>query len=223
RQLRGLSVTAPWKGTMAALCQRLDEEAMGTGVVNTMITEAHGVLAGHNTDVAGVKAALEKVVSREPSGRSAVVLGTGGAARGGVVALLQMGFAVTMLGRSLEPAREFAKAHGVRLGSLGLHQITVANPAVVVHATPVGSAGRDVDERLIEGYRPAPGTVVLDMVYQPFHTRLLRDAIEAGAIAVPGVEMFLGQAAAQVRLFTGATVEPATLRACLAGTVVAPE
>ncbi|HEX5054487.1 MAG TPA: type I 3-dehydroquinate dehydratase [Planctomycetota bacterium] len=225
RQLRGLSVTAPWKGSMAAVCQRLSEDATATGVVNTIVAEAHGVLAGHNTDVAGVRAALDGVVGNAPDAalrqRAAVVLGTGGAARAGVLALLQMGFAVTMLGRSLEPAREFARSHGVRLGSLGLRQIVAADPVVVVHATPVGGVDRDVEERLVEDYRPGPGTVVLDMVYQPFHTRLLRDALQAGATVVPGVEMFLGQAAAQVRLFTGADVDSATLRACLAGTAVA--
>jgi shikimate 5-dehydrogenase len=58
------------------------------------------------------------------------------------------------------------------------------------------------------------------MVYQPFLTRLLREAKEAGAQVVPGVEMFLGQAQAQVKLFTGAAVDDATLRTLLAGTAV---
>jgi len=64
---------------------------------------------------------------------------------------------------------------------------------------------------------------VLDMVYQPFLTRLLLDAKEAGAQVVPGVEMFVGQAQAQVKLFTGATVEDGTLRTLLAGTAVSTQ
>ncbi|MBL8729768.1 MAG: type I 3-dehydroquinate dehydratase [Planctomycetes bacterium] len=221
-QLRGLSVTAPWKATMAAACQRLDRDAQATGVVNTLVAEPNGDLVGHNTDVAGVEAALQRAGVGAGEGRPAVVLGTGGAARAGAWALLRMGFAVTMLGRSLEPARAFAQQHGIRLGGLQARVIDEIGPAVVVHATPVGGIDRDPEQRLLPDYQPTAGTVVLDMVYQPQRTRLLRDADAAGAVAVSGVEMFLAQAAAQVQLLTGARIEVESLRAFLAGTAVAP-
>lgn len=220
RRLRGLSVTAPWKGRVAALCHRLAEDAAATDAVNTVVAAEDGSLVGHNTDVEGVHAALAAAGVGQGQGRAAVVLGTGGAARAGAFALQRMGFATTMLGRSLDGVRPFAQRHGVRLGSLSERVLAEAAPAVVVHATPVGSLGRDGDERLLPGWTPAPGTVVLDMVYQPNPTRLLRDAAAAGAVAVSGVEMFLGQALAQVRLFTGRAVEPAMLRHALAGTAV---
>jgi 3-dehydroquinate dehydratase/shikimate dehydrogenase len=223
RQLRGLSVTAPWKRNAVALCHRLTEEAAATGVVNTVVAEAHGLLVGHNTDVIGVRVALERAGVALGGGRPAVVLGTGGAARGGAYALAQMGFRVTMLGRSLEPARDFAKKHGIPLGSLTVRTVADMAPAVLVNATPVGSLGCDPEERLLPGWTPTTSTVVLDMVYQPFLTRLLRDAKEAGAQVVPGVEMFVGQAQAQVKLFTGATVDDGTLRTLLAGTAVSSQ
>jgi shikimate 5-dehydrogenase len=122
-----------------------------------------------------------------------------------------------MLGRSPEPLREFGKTHGVQLGSLSERVLDELRPAVVVHATPVGGLGRDGDERLVPGWRPAAGTVVMDMVYQPRWTRLLRDAEAAGAVVVPGLAMFLEQARAQVRLFTGKEVDAAVLRSFLAG------
>lgn len=221
RQLRGLSVTAPFKAAMAAACQRLDADAEAIGVVNTLVAEPDGGCVGHNTDVAGVETALQRSGVGRGEGRPAVVLGTGGAARAGAWALLRMGFEVTMLGRSLEPARAFARTHGVRLGGLATRTVVEIAPAVVVHATPVGSIDRDPDERLLPDYVPAPGTVVLDMVYRPPRTRLLRDADAAGASAVSGVEMFLAQAAAQVQLFTGARIEIETLRGFLAGSAVA--
>jgi 3-dehydroquinate dehydratase/shikimate dehydrogenase len=222
RQLRGLSVTAPWKATMAASCQRLDADAAATGVVNTIVVAANGDLVGHNTDVAGVEHALRRAGVGAGAGRAAVVFGTGGAARAGAWALRRMGFVVTMLGRSLEPAREFARQHGIPLGSLATRVVEAIAPAVVVHATPVGSSDRDPDERLVPDWVPSPGTVVLDMVYQPQQTRLLREAAAAGALPVPGVEMFLAQAAAQVQLFTGGRLDVETLRGFLAGTGVAP-
>jgi 3-dehydroquinate dehydratase/shikimate dehydrogenase len=221
RQLRGLSVTAPWKAAMADQCHRLAEDAASTGVVNTLVAEAHGLLVGHNTDVAGVRIALQRAGADAGDDRPAVVFGTGGAARAAAWALLQMGFAVTMLGRSLEPAREFGKRHGIRVGSLATSVVDELQPAVVVNATPVGGADRDPDERLLPDWRPRPSTIVLDMVYQPHTTRLLRDAAEAGAVAVPGIEMFLAQAQAQVKLFTGKLIEVETLRTFLAGSATA--
>lgn len=218
RQLRGVSITAPWKEMMAQSCHRLDDDAVDTGVVNTIVAEAHGLLVGHNTDVAGVKVALQRAEVGSGAGRTAVVFGTGGAARAGAMALQQMGFTVTMLGRTLDPARDWARTHQIRLGSLTTQTVLEVAPAVVVHATPVGGIDRDPEERLLPDWRAAPGTVVMDMVYQPLHTRLLRDAATAGARIVPGVEMFLAQAAAQAKWFTGATVEVDMLRSCLAGT-----
>jgi len=221
RQLRGLSVTQPHKVAMASLCQRLGEEATGTGAVNTLVAEAHGGWAGHNTDVTGIVAALQTATGAG-AGRTAVVLGTGGASRAAVFALQQMGFVVTMLGRSLDPAREFSKQHGVHLCSMSSDLPAGLDPAVVVNATPLGGLGRDADERPLPNWRPKAGTVVHDLVYQPHTTRWLRDAAAAGAVIVPGVEMFLHQASAQIRRFTGMSIEPDELRLFLAGTPAAP-
>lgn len=217
----GLSVTAPHKPRLAAVCDRLSEAASAVGVVNTVVVDRDGRLVGHNTDVAGVTGALAAAGVVAGEGRHAAVLGAGGAARAGAFALLQLGFVVTVLGRTLEPVRAFAAAHGVRVGSLSEAVLDELQPAVVVQATPVGGIDRDVDERLVPGWVPAKGTVVLDMVYRPHRTRLLREVAAAGAVAVSGFEMFLCQAAEQVRSFTGKELPAAALRAFLAGAAAA--
>ncbi|MBL8734268.1 MAG: type I 3-dehydroquinate dehydratase [Planctomycetes bacterium] len=216
-RLAGLSVTAPHKGTMAACCDRLAADAAATGVVNTLVPSA-GQLVGHNSDVAGVRLALQGAGVGDGGGRPAIVLGGGGAARAGAIALAGMGFTVTLLARSHEPVREFARQHGFGLGSLNNQVATSIAPAVLVNATPVGGLGRDADERLLPGYTPPAGAVVMDMVYQPRRTRLLRDAEAAGRSVVPGVEMFLAQAAEQVSMFCGQRLAVAELRTFLAGT-----
>jgi shikimate 5-dehydrogenase len=208
---------------MASQCHRLAADAAATGVVNTLTIEAHGLVVGHNTDVGGVRGALlrYRVPEVAPGEQNAVVLGTGGGARAGALALLQMGYRVTMLGRSLEPARVFATHHGLKLGSLQAGVLRELQPVVVVHATPVGSKGRaDAGDRLLPDWTPESGTFVLDMVYQPSSTPLLQAAAAAGAVAIPGVEMFLTQAQAQVQLFTGERLPEAELRGFLAGTAV---
>lgn len=215
-RLRGLSVTAPFKAAMAAHCGRLGEAAAATGVVNTMVREGGGFV-GFNTDVGGVRAALERGGVGPGAGRHGVVLGAGGAARAGAFALRSLGYEVTMLGRSLDAARPFAKAHGIRLGSLSRDLPDGLEPAVILQATPLGGEGRDADERALPGWNASPAVTVLDMVYRPARTRFLRDAAERGARTIGGLEMFLAQASAQVRHFTDADLDPTELRSFLAG------
>ena len=93
----------------------------------------------------------------------------------------------------------------------------------MVHSTPVGSAGRDQpQQRVLPEWTPAPGTFVLDMVYKPVRTALLRDVETAEGVPVSGLEMFLTQAAAQIELFTGERPEEDELRRYLAGVKSGP-
>jgi 3-dehydroquinate dehydratase/shikimate dehydrogenase len=220
-RLAGVSVTAPLKERMLGGCLHVSDEAAAVGVVNTMIAADGGGWHGYNTDVLGVREALEHAGAIDGDGMNAVVLGSGGAARAGAYALLQLGFSVTMLARSHEPVRKFADTYGIGLGSLSESVLVELNPKVVVHATPVGTQGRDENERLLPCYTPPPGTIVHDMVYQPVRTKLLEDCLAAGAVVVPGVEMFLRQARAQVRLFVGKDLSEDVLRSFLAGSTAA--
>lgn len=218
RRLRGLSVTAPFKEQMVSLCHRLDDDARATGVVNTITFEAHGVVVGHNTDVAGVAQALRRAGLPGGAGASAAVLGCGGAGRAAGAALAAMGYRVTFLGRSFEGIRDFARERGFPLAGLRGEVLAALAPRVVVHATPVGGdGGPQPRQRLLPDWTPGTGTFVLDLVYRPRQTALLRDAVAAGAIAVSGIEMFLTQAAAQVELFTGQRLDEAELRRYVAG------
>jgi len=213
RQLRGLSVTAPYKEDGARLVHRMAEDAAAVDAVNTIVFEAHGMATGYNTDVAGVASALVGA-GFAPAGGGAVgvVLGAGGGARAAATALHQLGLDVVVLARRLDGIRDFTKRHGFKLGSLKTAVLDELEPAVVVHATPVGSAGLDPEERLVGDWVPRPGTFVLDMVYVPEQTRLLREVAAAGAVAVSGLQMFLGQAAAQTERFVGVRPGAADLR-----------
>jgi 3-dehydroquinate dehydratase/shikimate dehydrogenase len=212
-----LSVTAPFKERMFDACVRTSEAAASAGAVNTLLPSDGGGLFGENTDVAGVREALAAAGAGGSEGAPACVLGAGGAARAVALALKDLGYRVTMLGRSLEGARAFAEVHGVALGSLSERVLEDLTPEVVVHATPVGSEDAGPDERLVPNYVPAEGVIVHDLVYRPSRTRLLAECAEAGATVVPGLEMFLEQARAQVRLFTGEDVPTARLRSWVAG------
>ncbi len=220
-RLRGVSVTAPHKGVVAALCHQFDEDAQLCEVVNTVTFQAHGVVMGHNTDVAGVAGALARA-GLGANGEAAAVLGGGGAARAAAVVLKRLGMTVTLMPRSLDRVREFCKRHGYQLARLDAGVLRALGPRVVVHSTPVGgtadTAGDNGDgERLLPDWQPDPGTYVLDMVYRPRLTRLLRDTGDQGAIPVPGIEMFLTQAARQLSLFTGRHLSEEVLRSFVGG------
>ena len=216
-RLRGLSVTAPHKGTVASLCHQFDADAQVAEVVNTITFQAHGVVMGHNTDVAGVQGALAHAGFSETEG-AAAVLGGGGAARAAAVALARLGMDVTVMPRSLDSMREFSKRHGYQLARLDAGVLSDLAPRVVVHATPVGGDPTAKNaQRLLPDWQPTPGTYVLDMVYRPRETRLLREVKDQGAIPVAGIEMFLTQARQQLYLFTGRHVSERVLASFVAG------
>ncbi|MEO0478724.1 MAG: type I 3-dehydroquinate dehydratase [Planctomycetota bacterium] len=216
RRLGGFSVTSPHKETAARLCHRLSARATALGAVNTITFEAHDQAVGENTDVDGVKGALRRAGFSSGEGRPGVVLGGGGAARAAAFALEELGLKPTILARSLEGIREFARERDYRLAGWRSQVLEELEPAAVVNTTPIGS-GDFVRERPFPDWRPPQGCFVLDAVYTPRRTVFLEDAAAAGAVAVSGLEMFLTQAAEQVRIFTGSRPDESTLRRYLAG------
>jgi len=127
------------------------------------------------------------------------VLGAGGTARAVVYGLQQRGARVTVLNRSAENARALADAFGdCRIGSLADLRTTPHD--VLVNTTSVGLSS---DVSPVDAAWISPGAVVLDAVYDPPRTRLLRDAEQRGAKAVSGKWMLVHQAAAQLEAWSG--------------------
>lgn len=195
----GFSVTIPYKAEIVRLMDALDPTAEKIGAVNTVAIREERKI-GYNTDAEGFVRPLERRIALR--GKRAVVLGAGGAARAAAFALLERGVEVLVLSRNRERARELALGLGANCG--GLEELARHDFDLLINATPVGMFP-NVDES------PAPaellaGKIVYDLVYNPPETKLLREARGAGALAISGIEMFLEQAAAQFRIWTG--VEP---------------
>jgi len=198
----GFNVTIPHKIAVASLVDTLDESAELTGCVNTV--RVGDRLEGFNTDVAGVEKSLVDAGFR--GGGVAAVVGAGGGARAAVLALLSMGCRVVVLnrspGRMLELEKHFSK-RGMRVETRSLQdaQQAIQEADLVVNATPVGMG---------DGFEtPFPtsflrrGQTLLDMVYTPHPTRLVKEASEKGLTTVPGVEMLIHQAAASFEIWFG--------------------
>lgn len=196
----GLSVTMPHKTEVAGLVDRLTLRAEQLGAVNTVAWEGAD-LVGHNTDGAGFLDSLRLDHGVDPAGRHCAVLGAGGAARAIVLALAEAGASgVILVNRSRDRA-EAAAALAPGLARVGVAE-DVAGAGLVVNATSVGmgaSAGAlPVDPALLQ-----PGQVVVDIVYHPPVTALLREARARGATTVGGLGMLVHQAAHAFRLWTG--------------------
>jgi shikimate dehydrogenase len=194
--IRQLAVSIPHKQAVIAHLDEVDPIASRIGAVNTVTLEA-GRLVGSNTDWTGAVRALERETPLD--GRIAVVLGAGGAARAVVHGLLGAGAKVVVLNRTPERAVALASDLGAdRGGPLSEFPETPAD--ILVNTTSVGLGS---DESPVVGDRLNRDLVVMDAVYAPERTRLLRDAESRGARTIPGKWMLVYQAAEQLRLWTG--------------------
>jgi shikimate dehydrogenase len=193
--LRQLSVSIPHKEAILPLLDVVDETATRIGAVNTVVREGER-LVGSNTDCPGALRALERAGPMR--GKRAVVLGAGGAARALVYGLVEAGSTVTVLNRTVSRADELARAFGAKSGPL--EALAELDHDVLVNTTSVG---------LKSDLSPVPaaclrrGSIVMDAVYDPPMTRLLRDAEAAGATVVGGKWMLVYQGALQLEAWAG--------------------
>jgi shikimate dehydrogenase len=195
--IRQISVSIPHKTAVLDLVDAVDETARRIGAANTVVLEGDRLVAS-NTDWLGAIRALEREHPLE--GARATVLGAGGTARAVVWGLLQRGAEVRVLNRSIDRASALARELGAK-GAGALEAISEEPYDVLVNTTSVGMGGDDSPIAAAEIRRDA---VVLDAVYAPEMTRLLRDARARGARIVSGRWMLVYQAVAQIEAWAGA-------------------
>jgi shikimate dehydrogenase len=203
----GANVTAPHKQSVIPFVDRLSPEARKIGAVNTITVEGQRYLVGHNTDSIGFIDCL-RGNGFDPKQKQATVVGAGGAARAAVYALIASeAKSITILSRNPAQADELALFFGdsrLQTGILSRHEIisSAEGSDLLVNATPVGMLAH-VDCSIWPDDVPIPSHVtVLDLVYNPRNTRLLHQALDAGAKAISGLEMLLFQGAASFALWT---------------------
>lgn len=208
---RGCNVTMPHKQAVIPLLDRLDPLANRIGAVNTIVRESQA-LVGYNTDVAGF---LEPLRSRLDQGhlfRMARVLGTGGAARAIVAALVDENFVIVLAGRDPTKAARLIEElapgehHPVALDHFsGPTDFAFDDRAgcldLIVNASPLGMAGQP--PLVFDFSHAPPGSVAYDIVTAPADTAFLQAARAAGFATIDGLAMLIGQAAAAFEKFFG--------------------
>jgi 3-dehydroquinate dehydratase/shikimate dehydrogenase len=195
--IHGLSVTMPYKESILPHLDNTDSHSTKVGACNTVVRAQDGKLYGFNTDTAGIVRPLERRLNTLEGARI-LVLGAGGAARAAVFGLKERGSEVYILNRSLAAAKKLAhQAHARVVKRPDLKKLAFD---VIINATPVGMG--NARETPLQD-KEINARYVFDMVYDPGETRLLKLAKERGAQIIPGIEMFVHQAARQFEIWTG--------------------
>jgi 3-dehydroquinate dehydratase/shikimate dehydrogenase len=195
--IHGLSVTMPYKEAVLPHLDNTDSHTTKIGACNTVVRAQDGKLYGFNTDAAGIVRPLERRLNTLEGARI-LVIGAGGAARAAVFGLKERGCEVYILNRSLAAAKKLA--HQARARIMKRPDLKKLAFDVIINATPVGM-GNTRETPLQD--KEINARYVFDMVYDPAETRLLKLAKERGAQVIPGIEMFVHQAARQFEIWTG--------------------
>ncbi len=213
--IRGLNVTMPHKRDVIDAVDELSPQAERAGAVNTIVS-AGGRLVGENTDGPGFVRFLVRDAGVDPAGARCLVLGAGGAARAIAIAMSDAGASVTVAARRHEQAEEVAAlAKDARAVPFDIATIGSELGAVnlIVNATPLG---RENERLPFDLGRLGERHVVVDLIYHPETTPLVRTARAQGASAFNGLGMLLHQAALSFEAWTGVEAPIEAMRAALA-------
>jgi len=197
KNIRGASVTIPFKTAVMAFLDEVNEDARMIGAVNT-IRNLGGRLEGFNTDWIGLTRSLKERL--DIRGKRFAVLGSGGAARAAVFGIAREGGIPIVFCRNRETGKALSRDLGCLM--LPLSRLHTAEVYGLVNTTPVGMAGCETVTLVDRSVLDRIGWV-MDTIYNPLRTKLLQDAATSGCGVIDGLSMFVHQGAEQIRLWTG--------------------
>jgi shikimate dehydrogenase len=223
-QLKGFNVTTPHKTMVLRYLDEVETEAAEIGSINT-VRNREDTLIGFNTDGLGALNAM-KEAGVLPAGQSVLLLGAGGAGRGIAHALAARGCSLKLVNRTASSARRLAKflrtKFGVNVDPIPLSRKALNDSVnqvdIVLNASSMGMDGKHnppIDKSSIRSDH-----WVFDIVYRPVQTKLLRDAVSAGARTITGLDLLVNQGACSFTLWTGKKAPLREMRRAIAGKVV---
>ncbi|MBN2396890.1 MAG: shikimate dehydrogenase [Deltaproteobacteria bacterium] len=202
RDITGASITIPHKTAIMPYLDTISDSAELIGAINTVTREDHR-LRGDNTDWTGLIHALKE--KSDIGGKRVAVLGAGGAARAAVYGILHEGGIPVVVNRTVDTGQQLAREF--ECDFLPLAEIGTITADCLINTTPVGMFPETKESPVDKEILPHFGCI-MDIVYNPLETRLLKDAAAAGCRIISGVAMFVHQGAEQLRIWMG--LEPPT-------------
>ncbi|MGN8896049.1 shikimate dehydrogenase [Flavonifractor sp. HCP28S3_F3] len=216
----GFNATMPHKEELVPLMDELDADAALIGAVNTVCIR-DGKACGYNTDGEGFLRSLADE-GIDPAGKHVLVLGAGGAAKAVCLKLAQAGADVTVCNRTIDKAQAICAHDPAHLHPAGFDTATLYKEAqscdVLVNCTSLGMAGTKgqfEDFDFLDGLKP--GVPVVDLIYAPAETELLRQARQRGHKTVNGFGLLVNQAVLALEHFTGTEIDAARMKKVLSG------
>jgi shikimate dehydrogenase len=211
---RGVSVTVPHKEAVIPFLDEIDPVAEKIGAVNTLVfqtgQDGQISLRGLNTDWLGANAALAEKVNLQES--RVLLIGAGGSAKAVGFGLIEAGAEVIIANRTAASGKALADLLGCSF--VALEEVTSVSADVLINTTSVGmepdNEGIVVPPSLLSRF-----SVVMDIVYAPLETRLLREAKAAGCQTIDGLVMLLYQGIAQFEIWTEEKAPQRVMRSAL--------
>jgi len=180
------------------------------GASNTLLANADGALSAYNTDYTGAMEAIKsKLYAAELKDLPVAIVGAGGAARAIVAGLRDAGAKITIYNRTIEKGKALAREFNCDFAPLT--DLQNADAKLLVNCTSVGTYP-DTDATPVPKKCLKKGMAVFDVVYNPRETLLLKHAKEKKLKRIDGLSMFVNQAAAQFKLFTGKKTDTKLMR-----------
>lgn len=193
--IKGASITIPFKTAIIPLLDEVEPLARDIGAVNT-VADRGGRLIGINTDWIGISLSLKAYFA--VFGKTFAVLGAGGAARAAVAAVEKGGGRAVVLSRNEQKGAELSDRFGCR--SVPLEKIDEVRADCLINTTPVGMFPL-IDESPLSAGSLARFRWVMDTIYNPLETKLMREARLAGCKVISGLDMFIHQGAEQIKFW----------------------
>lgn len=198
--ISGLSVTMPHKKEVCDAVDELDESARMSHSVNTVVRQPDGSLLGVNTDGEGCCNALESAGAVLASAKIAII-GAGGTARAIIAAMSLRGIAeIVVINRTESRAHDALKISN--LARIGIES-DIASANILINCTPLGMRSANESTMPCSSTVLRHGQFILDAVYDPLLTPLLREARKVGATIVDGLDMLVHQGALQQQHWLG--------------------
>ncbi|MFP4142711.1 MAG: shikimate dehydrogenase [Thermoplasmata archaeon] len=206
KRLKGVNVTKPFKLEILDHLDELDEDVEEIGSSNTVV-QLDGTLKGYNTDGVGAKKALERFT--DIKNKNILQLGAGGAGRA-IAYELAKSSKVMVLNRTLKKAKDLGE-FGVKSGRLEKRKLKkeLERSDILINAT---SVGMNEEKSPIDSSYLNEDMLVLDIVYTPLKTKLLKDAERVGCMTVDGLWMLVYQAVKAFQIWTGIEPDPERVR-----------
>ena len=195
--IRGASVTIPFKVAVMEYLDDIDDDALKIGAVNTIIN-SKGRLTGYNTDWLGLILTLQEAMPIK--GKTIVIIGAGGTARAAAYGIIKEGGFPIIANRMPEKGKILSGKLNCPFYSLA--EIGKIKADCLINTTPVGMYPHK-DKSPVKAATLAGYKYVMDVIYNPLKTKLLKDAEKRGCQIFAGLDMFVIQGAEQIRLWTG--------------------